>query len=85
MFGIASEDGSTINVKADSMERQALLEQGGRFYVPPYVGHKGWLGIRLSEPGTDWEEVAELIATSYCLTAPRRLAKQVTEPPSLAN
>jgi len=85
MFGIASEDGSTINVKADSMERQALLEQGGRFYVPPYVGHKGWLGIRLSESGTDWEEVAELIATSYCLTAPRRLAEQVTEPPSLAN
>lgn len=83
MFGIASDDGSAITLKADPIERQALLEQGGRFYVPPYVGHKGWLGIQLDSAGTDWDEVAELIATSYCLTAPKRLADLVTEPPAL--
>jgi predicted DNA-binding protein (MmcQ/YjbR family) len=82
MFGIAADDGSSTTVKADPIERQALLEQGGPFYMPPYVGHKGWLGVRLDDSGTDWEEVAELIATSYCLIAPERLAELVTEPPS---
>jgi len=65
------------------MERDALLSQGDPFYFPPYVGGKGWVGINLEDGRTDWEEVAELIATSYCLIAPKRLAAQVTAPPSL--
>jgi predicted DNA-binding protein (MmcQ/YjbR family) len=60
-----------------------LLTQGEPFYFPPYVGSKGWVGIRLDDARTDWEEVAELIATSYCLIAPKRLAENVTRPPSL--
>lgn len=44
-----------------------------RFFVPPYVGHKGWIGIRLDhEP--DWAEVAEVVKRSYRLIAPKRLA-----------
>lgn len=43
-----------------------------RFFVPPYVGHKGWIGIDL-EADVDWEEVADLIADAYRLTAPKRL------------
>ena len=69
-------------MKADDEEREALLAQGDPFYFPPYVGGKGWVGIRLDHPKTDWDEVAELIATSYCLIAPRRLARAVTAPPS---
>jgi len=84
MFCISAEDGATVTMKADPIEREALLEQGEPFYVPPYVGHAGWIGIRLDDSGTDWEEVAELIATSYCLTAPKRLAERVTEPPALS-
>jgi len=82
MFCIAAEDGSTVRVKADPIEREALLEQGDPFYMPSYVGHKGWIGVQLGDR-TDWVEVAELIATSYCLIAPKRLAEQVTAPPSL--
>jgi predicted DNA-binding protein (MmcQ/YjbR family) len=45
----------------------------GRFFVPPYVGHRGWVGVRLdTEP--DWGEVAVLVRRSYRLTAPKRLA-----------
>ena len=83
MFCTAAADGSSITVKADPGEREALLAQGEPFYLPAYVGDKGWLGVRLDEPGVDWEEVAELIATSYCLIGPKRLAAQVTSPPSL--
>lgn len=44
-----------------------------RFFVPPYVGHKGWVGMWLDR-GADWGEVAELMRRSYCLVAPKRLA-----------
>jgi predicted DNA-binding protein (MmcQ/YjbR family) len=83
MFCIAAEDGSSITVKADPLERPALLAQGDPFYMPAYVGSKGWVGMNLDRRGTDWDEAAELIATSYCLVAPKRLARTVTEPPCL--
>ena len=82
MFCTAADDGSSITLKADPMEREALLAQGDPFYFPPYVGTKGWVGVNLGGR-TDWEEIAELIATGYCLIAPKRLAGQVTTPPSL--
>lgn len=44
-----------------------------RFFAPPYVGHHGWIGVRLDVP-TDWDEVGDLLADSYRLTAPKRLA-----------
>ena len=84
MFCTAAEDGSVITLKADPVEREALLAHGEPFYLPPYTGNKGWVGVRL-DGSTDWEEVAELIATSYCLVAPKRMAAKVTEPPSLTS
>jgi hypothetical protein len=39
----------------------------------------------MDHPQTDWEEIAELIATSYCLIAPKRLSRTVTAPPALDN
>jgi predicted DNA-binding protein (MmcQ/YjbR family) len=44
-----------------------------RFFVPPYVGHKGWVGMRL-DTSPDWGEVAVLVKRSYRLIAPKRLA-----------
>jgi len=42
-----------------------------RFFVPPYVGPKGWIGIRL-DGKVDWKEVTALIERSYRLIAPKR-------------
>jgi predicted DNA-binding protein (MmcQ/YjbR family) len=50
-----------------------------RFFVPPYVGHKGWVGMRL-DGKPDWDEVALLVRRSYRLTAPKRLTVLVVEP-----
>ena len=47
-----------------------------RFFVPPYVGHRGWIGVRL-DVGVDWDEVADLVAESYRLTAPKRLVARL--------
>jgi hypothetical protein len=57
---------------------QAILvgADPGRFFVPPYVGHKGWVGMRLGR-GVDWREVDALVTRSYRLTAPKRLAALV--------
>ena len=48
-----------------------------RFFVPPYVGHNGWVGVRLDLPPVDWNVLAGLIADSYRMTAPKRLLKQL--------
>lgn len=47
-----------------------------RFFVPPYVGPKGWVGMRLDN-GPDWDEVAEIVRRSYTLTAPKTLVAQL--------
>jgi hypothetical protein len=46
-----------------------------RFFRPPYVGHRGWLGVRL-DVEVDWDEVAGIVADAYRLVAPRALARQ---------
>lgn len=44
-----------------------------RFYYPPYVGHRGWVGVRLDVEGVDWTEVDELVVDAYRAVAPKRL------------
>jgi hypothetical protein len=51
-----------------------------RFFRPPYVGGRGWLGVYLDVPGVDWAEVAEIVTDAYRMVAPRRLAARVEEP-----
>jgi hypothetical protein len=46
------------------------------YFVPPYVGHKGWIGIRLDRR-PDWPEVARMIERSYRLVAPKRLVSRL--------
>ncbi len=43
-----------------------------RFFVPPYVGHRGWLGLRL-DVGLDWDEVAGIVEDAYAEVAPPKL------------
>lgn len=43
-----------------------------RFFVPPYVGHKGWIGVRL-DVTVDWDEVADIVEDGYRMAAPKRL------------
>jgi len=42
-----------------------------RFFVPPYVGHRGWVGVRLDRD-VGWEELAGIIADAYRMAAPSR-------------
>jgi hypothetical protein len=47
-----------------------------RFFRPPYVGHRGWLGVRLDRD-PDWAEVAELCEDAYRVVAPATLVRQL--------
>lgn len=47
-----------------------------RYFVPPYVGGRGWLGVRLDVP-VDWDEVAEIVVDAYREIAPARLVAQL--------
>ena len=47
-----------------------------RFFRPPYVGGRGWIGVRLDR-GVDWKEVAALCTDAYRTVAPKRLAASV--------
>ena len=76
IFVVAREDDegvATFSCKAPPGSQHVLVNADPeRFYVPPYVGHKGWVGVRLDgEP--DWDEVAEIVRRSYRLVAPKRL------------
>jgi hypothetical protein len=53
------------------------------FFVPPYVGVRGWLGVRLDR-GLAWKRVAELVREAYLHVAPRRLLASVGRVPAIA-
>jgi predicted DNA-binding protein (MmcQ/YjbR family) len=59
-------------------DNKALADaQPRRFYLPAYIASRGWVALRLDTGKVDWEEVRELLLSSYVLVAPRRLADLV--------
>jgi hypothetical protein len=59
---------------ADGMQRMLVDADPERFFVPPYVGHRGWLGVRLDR-GLDWDELAGIAEDAYAEVAPARLVE----------
>jgi predicted DNA-binding protein (MmcQ/YjbR family) len=61
-------------------ENERLIAASPRkFYMPAYVGPRGWVGLRLDRQTMDWAEVKELATASYVQVAPKRLARRVEE------
>ena len=59
---------------------QAELVAGapGKFFRPPYVGGRGWIGVRL-DGDVDWAEIAELCEDAYRAVAPAKLVAVLDE------
>ncbi|MBE1586333.1 MmcQ/YjbR family DNA-binding protein [Nonomuraea angiospora] len=51
---------------------ELVAEDPERFFRPPYVGHRGWLGVYL-DVEVDWAEVTEIVADAYRQIAPKSL------------
>jgi hypothetical protein len=74
IFVHAVEDGASFWCKAPPGSQFVLVNADPkRFYVPPYVGPKGWVGVRL-DGRPDWDEIARIVERSYRLVAPKRVA-----------
>src|SRR3954465_11543258 len=59
------------------VQEQLVEEDPDRFFRPAYVGHRGWLGVRL-DVDVDWAEIDRIVREGSRLVAPKTLAAQVT-------
>jgi predicted DNA-binding protein (MmcQ/YjbR family) len=77
---VAQHEGQpAVWVKAPPGVQDLLLHAAPeRFFRPPYLGGRGWVGVRLAGQA-DWAEVAALVRRSYALVAPRKLAALAAE------
>jgi hypothetical protein len=57
-------------------QEQVIREEPARFFYPPYVGHRGWIGVRL-DVDPDWDELVGIVTDAYCTVAPKSLVAQV--------
>ena len=58
----------------EGIQRMLVEADPERFFVPPYVGHRGWLGVRLDR-ALDWDELAGIAEDAYAEVAPARLVE----------
>lgn len=69
--------------KAPPGENTALIAGDPvRFFLPPYVGPRGWVGLDLDAAAMDWDEVRGLLTESYRLVAPKTLARRLDADPT---
>lgn len=72
-FGEPDDRPSIVFKTRSDTDRDFLLARDDAF-VPAYVGHRGWVGIRL-DGKVDWNLVEEFVRLSYRKTAPKKLLK----------
>jgi len=57
--------------------QEALIEaEPDRFFRPPYVGGRGWIGVRL-DVDLDWDEIAGICEDAYRVIAPKQLVARL--------
>src|SRR5215210_4354399 len=59
----------------DGLQRTLVEADPERFFVPPYVGHRGWLGVRLDR-GLHWDELAGIVEDAFAEVAPPKLVQE---------
>jgi hypothetical protein len=56
----------------EGLQRGLVEAEPEHYFVPPYVGHRGWIGVRLDRD-LSWEEIAGVIEDAYVTVAPKAL------------
>jgi hypothetical protein len=57
-------------------QAELVASEPERFFRPPYVGHRGWLGVRI-DLHPDWDEVAAIVRDAFRQVAPKRLVAEL--------
>jgi hypothetical protein len=60
------------------VQAQLVDEEPDRFYVPAYVGHRGWIGVRLDRK-VNWGEIDEILRDAYRCVAPAKLVAEMDD------
>ena len=63
---------------APGVQEELVAQEPERFFRPPYVGHRGWLGVRL-DVDVDWGEIGQILTDAYRHVAPKTLVKLLDE------
>ncbi|MFB9909729.1 MmcQ/YjbR family DNA-binding protein [Allokutzneria oryzae] len=58
------------------VQEEMVAEEPERFFRPPYVGHRGWLGVYL-DVEVEWAEIGEIVEEAYRMVAPRTLVARL--------
>jgi hypothetical protein len=78
IFVMFSDRERELWVKSNLDEQRALTQMDpDTFFVPPYVGPSGWVGVRIRT--ADHDELHELVTEAWRRTAPRRLVAAFDE------
>jgi predicted DNA-binding protein (MmcQ/YjbR family) len=67
----------------EGLQDTYVREEPRHFFRPPYVGSRGWLGVRLDK-GIPWKRVTDLVRTAYENVAPPRLRQALQSTPAVA-
>jgi hypothetical protein len=57
-------------------QEELIASDPARFFRPPYVGHRGWIGVRIDND-PDWDEIAEIVRDAYRQVAPKTLVARL--------
>ena len=58
------------------VQEELVATEPERYFRPPYVGGRGWLGVYLDVP-VDWDVIADLVEDTFRMVAPKRLAAEL--------
>jgi hypothetical protein len=58
----------------DGVQEMLVEADPERFFRPPYVGHRGWIGVRLDR-GIHWDELSGIVEDAYAEVAPPKLVE----------
>jgi len=74
----------SVWVKAVQANQDLMVAAApARFFVPPYVGPSGWIGVYLDGEATDWDELGQLLWDAWRVSAPKKLVAQYPEADAL--
>ncbi|WP_280268429.1 MmcQ/YjbR family DNA-binding protein [Nocardia wallacei] len=78
MYTLAAYDepGPAIWCPASLGAQELVDAEPERFFVPPYVGHRGWIGVRL-DVDLDWTEIEGIVRDAFRLVAPKKLVARL--------
>lgn len=60
----------------DGVQATLIETEPERFFRPPYVGHRGWIGVRL-DVDVEWDEIAQILEDAYRCVAPKKLISEL--------